>query len=553
MGLISVSTPLLLLSMVPILAIAIVSWKFDLKITSPIFVGTFRTFIQLSILGLILQPIFDWGEELWWVVIGYTFFMIVLAAYEASTRPKYFFKGMYSCVLVSIILNITLISLFAFGVIIKPEPLWNPQYVIPIVGMLLGNCISGVGLALNSILTAFVEQQREVELYLSFGATSFEASGGLIREAVRTGAMPLLNSMAMIGLVSIPGMMTGQILGGSPVMEAARYQMLIMYLISSCSMLTILTELRIALFIGFDKSSMLRNDRFTKRVDGVNIFARISSFCRSLKSAIFPSHVSADDTIPLTQNGNPPKSYVAPKGVLEVRNMKASAGTSEGKLEVVGIKRSFPVPGSDPSARRVLFQDISFEVAGGEIALVSGPSGVGKSQLLRAVAGLSPMDAGDVLLAGTSRRQYADPTEWRKNVRYVTQYKVDVRGTPLDFIQRVTSFQSWKKDKEAPLAEEMLATTRELVQNWGLEADCVEKEWTFLSGGEAQRVIVAVCLASRPRALLFDESTSSLDMESKLRVERTVGEFAEKLHISVLWITHDQEQAERMSDKTGGD
>jgi putative ABC transport system permease protein len=81
----------------------------------------------------------------------------------------------------------------------------DPQYVIPIVGMLLGNCINGVSLSLNSILTALVESTREVELLLSFGANSYEATARLFREAVRTGSMPQLNSMAIIGIISIPG------------------------------------------------------------------------------------------------------------------------------------------------------------------------------------------------------------------------------------------------------------------------------------------------------------------------------------------------------------
>jgi putative ABC transport system permease protein len=77
-------------------------------------------------------------------------------------------------------------------------------------GMLLGNCINGVSLSLNVFLTSLVESSREVELFLSFGASSYEASSRLLREAVRTGAMPQLNSMAIIGIISIPGMMTGE-------------------------------------------------------------------------------------------------------------------------------------------------------------------------------------------------------------------------------------------------------------------------------------------------------------------------------------------------------
>jgi ABC-type iron transport system FetAB ATPase subunit len=241
---------------------------------------------------------------------------------------------------------------------------------------------------------------------------------------------------------------------------------------------------------------------------------------------------------------NDADSYVAPKGTLEVRSLRGPTSL-EPQLEVIGVKRSFPV-GGDTTTRHVLFQNISFQVAAGEIVLVSGPSGVGKSQLLRTVAGLSSMDEGDTRLTGTN--QHSDPIEWRKQVRYVTQYKVEVSGTPWDFIQRVASFQSWQKQIGAK--EDMLATTRELVQAWGMEAACLHKEWALLSGGEAQRVIVALALASRPKVLLFDESTSALDLESKMRVEVSVESFAETHGISVLWITHDQEQAERMSNRS---
>lgn len=537
-GVIPVSTPLLLLSMVPILLISLLSWKFQLNLASPILVGTFRTFAQLSILGLILQPIFVWGLKQWWIVGGYIFLMILLASFEAANRSKYYFQGMHLCILLSMIANVGLVSIFAFGVIIRPTPVYNPQYVIPIVGMLLGGCISGVGLSLNSILTALVEQQREVELYLSFGASSFEASSGLVREAVRTGAMPLLNSMALIGLVTIPGMMTGQILGGSPVMEASRYQMLIMYLIGACSLGVILTNLWISLRVGFDASCRLRNERFIKRASKTSFLDRIAACCR----LSFGNSASSDERTPLIPMINDADSYVAPKGTLEVRSLRGPTSL-EPQLEVIGVKRSFPV-GGDTTTRHVLFQNISFQVAAGEIVLVSGPSGVGKSQLLRTVAGLSSMDEGDTRLTGTN--QHSDPIEWRKQVRYVTQYKVEVSGTPCDFIQRVASFQSWQKQIGAK--EDMLATTRELVQAWGMEAACLHKEWALLSGGEAQRVIVALALASRPKVLLFDESTSALDLESKMRVEVSVESFAETHGISVLWITHDQEQAERMSN-----
>lgn len=204
-GLIPVSTPLLIISTIPLFIHAFLSSQMGLGLESPIVVGILRTFVQLSVLGAILRPIFHWGIELWWLVLLYVLFMVTLASIETSNHSKYYFQGMFSGILAAFLLNIGLVSLFAFGLIIQPHPLWNPQYVIPIIGMLLGNCINGVALSLNATISAFVEQVHEIELFLSFGASPEEASARLMREAVRVGAMPMLNSMAVIGLISIPG------------------------------------------------------------------------------------------------------------------------------------------------------------------------------------------------------------------------------------------------------------------------------------------------------------------------------------------------------------
>jgi len=225
--LIHVSYPFLFLSTVPFLCLAIMSWRLQLHLESPMIVGLLRCFVQLSVLGAILHPIFAWGVTLWYVVIAYAVFMITLAASEASSRPKYYFQGLFELVLATVLSVVGFISVFAFGVLLRPTPIWDPQYVIPIIGMLLGNCINGVALSINTVLTSLKEQCHEIEVLLAFGASPIEASNRLVREAVRIGSIPALNSMAVIGLISIPGMMTGQILGGSPPMEAASYQILI--------------------------------------------------------------------------------------------------------------------------------------------------------------------------------------------------------------------------------------------------------------------------------------------------------------------------------------
>ena len=575
----------------------------DLGLESPILVGTIRAFVQLSILGMILEPIFIRGLDWWWLVIAYVCFMITLATLEAVKRPKYYFHNMTWFVFGLIFINITLVSLFAFGIILQPTPLWDPRYVIPIIGMLLGNCINGLALALNSILTGFVESAREVELYLSFGANSYEASLRLRREAVRTGAMPQLNGMAIIGLVSIPGMMTGQILGGSAVTEAARYQMLIIYFISMVAFGTILSGVYLAVRIGFDQStSMQRTDRLFKRVEQPwALWAKATPFVEWVQSwcccCCWDKTPKRRRTLSydIDTTTSAETSYVAPKGKLAVRTLRGSAASLNAHrrpafFQASNLACSFAQPivvrksshdheeqttvqlvdddddddessSLIPPIRRVLFRDLHFGVAAGEMALVSGPSGVGKSTLLRILAGLAPCDDDDGVLSldGTLQSELTDMCLWRKHVRYVTQSKVDIPGTPHDFLKRVSALSVWNQPTEAfvsPSYHEMKATTRDLLQGWGMpcsgggHSSYLDKEWSTLSGGEAQRMLVALAMASRPQVLLLDESTSALDLDTKMRVEQSIAKYCKENAISALIITHDEDQMERIQKTT---
>jgi putative ABC transport system permease protein len=547
--------------MAPLGLIAWVSWYMELGIESPILVGTLRTFFQLSILSLILDPIFVLGVEMWWLVLLYTFFMVLLAAYESSSRSKYYFHGMFWYVLGTLLVNVALVSVFAFAIILQPQPLWDPQYVIPIVGMLLGNCINGTSLSLNAILMSMVESSREVELLLSFGANSYEASSRLFREAVRIGTMPQLNSMAIIGIIAIPGMMTGQILGGSTVSEAARYQILIMYLIAVCCFGTILTEVSFTLRVCFDSKMIHRTDRLFKRADKPSFLSLVRSCCdhagvfttsRKRRSSSASSFTFSTDEA----------TYLAPKGELIVTTSGNSqkVGTVNQVLSISELSYAFGTASEDDDGlidgeyggesaadRRVLFQNLRFQMDVGGTALVDGPSGVGKSTLLRILAGLAQSKEGKVLLCGRSQSSYKDMPSWRKQVRYVPQTKVDIPGTPSDLLKKIASFQVWKReDSTAPPYADMKATTRELIKNWGMKASLLDSEWKSLSGGESQRTLVALALASRPKVIMLDESTSALDFDSKVRVEKSVAKFCKEHGMCAIWITHDKGQQDRM-------
>jgi putative ABC transport system permease protein len=585
-GLVQISIGKLVVSMLPLAILAGVCWWMGLfYISTSLLIGCGRTLLQLSLLGILLKPIFLWGDTKWWLVVGYVMFMILLAAYEASSRTKYIFQGQFLCILASLLVNISWVSLFAFGVILRPQPtLWNPRYVIPVVGMLLGNSITAVALSMDAITKSMVEQKQEIELLLSFGATKWEAISRLLGEAIAVGSTPILNTMRVIGIISIPGMMTGQILGGSTAITAARYQMLIIYLIAMSTMSVTLMNSFMAVEAGFDlRHHMLRTDRFVKsnrmRLAGILVWLLTSSLPGSYTYLVNPrmEPVSIHFNTPTINASN------SASDSLTIHLMKEACSSNEAleehRLEVLGLSRSFELPESanrgEPSAkpnRRVLFENVTLAVGPGDLILVKGPSGVGKSSLMRMMAGLDPLQEDNSNSIGPSKRNRtswmefdgkswhehytgaASSAAWRKKVRYVTQSKVSIPGTPQDLVNRIASFASWRHDNNNGLsAMEFAGDAKEYMHQWGLGSDAFDKEWSVLSGGEAQRIIVALALASRPSILLFDECTSALDAQSKIAVENSVKDYVNVHRGGACWISHDMQQAERMASfETGG-
>ena len=122
-------------------------------------------------------------------------------------------------------------TLFAATAIIAADPWYAPRYVLPILGMMLGNALSGTSLVLDSMTQGAMRERAAIEASLALGATRFEAMRGVLRRALTTGLMPILTAMAATGIVSLPGMMTGQILAGIEPIAAAKYQVMIMFLI----------------------------------------------------------------------------------------------------------------------------------------------------------------------------------------------------------------------------------------------------------------------------------------------------------------------------------
>jgi putative ABC transport system permease protein len=148
-------------------------------------------------------------------------------------------------------------------VMLSPEPWYRPRYAIPLLGLMLGNTMTAVALGLNHLLAEAAARREQIEQRLGLGEAYHEAVADIRREAVHTGIIPVVNAMAAAGIVSLPGIMTGQILAGAPPVEAVKYQILIMLLIGASAGLGLFAAVWLACRRLFDERHRLRLDRVT--------------------------------------------------------------------------------------------------------------------------------------------------------------------------------------------------------------------------------------------------------------------------------------------------
>jgi putative ABC transport system permease protein len=160
--------------------------------------------------------------------------MVFTAGWEVMGRQKYRFTGPWSFGIGASAMCISsfIITLFALMAIIRNDPWYEPQYAIPLLGMILGNTMNGIAIGLDRLTQTLWEKKAIIETRLMLGQTFSESVADIRRDSIRSGLIPIINAMSVAGIVSLPGMMTGQILAGTPPMEAVKYQILIMFLIA---------------------------------------------------------------------------------------------------------------------------------------------------------------------------------------------------------------------------------------------------------------------------------------------------------------------------------
>jgi putative ABC transport system permease protein len=194
-----------------------------------------RTVVQLLAIGYVLGWVFQFDR--WFVVLPLMVAMTLIAGFAGAQRGARTYAGQRIDSVVSIWLSSWLVAAVGLFVVIRIRPWYEPQYAIPILGMILGNTLTGVSLGIERMTEELTARRDHVDMALALGATRWEAAQAPARQAVRAGMIPTLNQMAVVGIVSLPGMMTGQVLAGQSPLQAVRYQIVIMFLIAASSAL----------------------------------------------------------------------------------------------------------------------------------------------------------------------------------------------------------------------------------------------------------------------------------------------------------------------------
>ncbi|MET3288286.1 UNVERIFIED_CONTAM: putative ABC transport system permease protein [Brevibacillus sp. OAP136] len=219
-------------TLVFVLASMVISVWQKLGLEKDIAIGTIRSAVQLLAVGYVLQFIFQADQPVFLVII--ISFMIAVASWNASKRGKGM-KGIFWRIAVAI----SAMELLMMGILLSLGMISpTPQYIIPISGMTIGSAMIVSGLFMNQIKREFQASRGEIETLLSLGATAKQAIQDVRRRTVKFSMIPTIDGMKTVGIVQLPGMMTGMIVAGADPVEAVRYQILIVFSFTGAAALT---------------------------------------------------------------------------------------------------------------------------------------------------------------------------------------------------------------------------------------------------------------------------------------------------------------------------
>jgi putative ABC transport system permease protein len=219
------------------IAIGLSSWQ-KLGLESQLAIATGRTILQLLGVGYVLAIVFALKSP--WPVLAILTIMLTIAAQVARNRISKKIPGLSLVVGASILLSTAITLSYTTLFVIRPASWYDPQYLIPLAGIILGNAMNGAAITGERFVSTISSSQLEIETHLSLGATPQQAIAEFRKEAIKAGLIPTINAMMVVGVVTLPGIITGQLLSGVDPLNAAAYQILIMFMLAFANLITTL-------------------------------------------------------------------------------------------------------------------------------------------------------------------------------------------------------------------------------------------------------------------------------------------------------------------------
>lgn len=219
------------------MSIGLSAWE-RLGLEWTIAIATARTLLQLLVVGYILAFVFALNNP--WAVLAILLVMLTIAAIVTRNRISKKIPRVLPLVWGSIFISTVLTLGYTTILVIQPPRWYEPQYLIPLAGIVLGNAMNGAAISGERLVSTINTSRLEIETHLSLGATPQQAVSHYRKEAIKAGFIPTVNLMMVVGIVTLPGIITGQLLSGIDPLAAASYQILVIFMLAFTTLVTII-------------------------------------------------------------------------------------------------------------------------------------------------------------------------------------------------------------------------------------------------------------------------------------------------------------------------
>ena len=208
--------------------VIIVSVLSRLGLHRDLLIGSARTLVQLIGVGYVLRFVFELERASFVLLV--IALMLMAGAIEGRRRQSLRIPGIYGIFFISVGVAAAVSLLFVIFLVLRVDPWYKAQYFIPLGGLVIGNAINGVALAVDRLSGDVKKRRAAIEAALALGASPRQALGDIIPSSVKAAMIPSVNALMLVGLVQLPGVMTGQIIAGINPLDAVKYQVVVMYM-----------------------------------------------------------------------------------------------------------------------------------------------------------------------------------------------------------------------------------------------------------------------------------------------------------------------------------